>query len=536
MIRISQLTLPTDHAPEDIKKKAAKLLKIPEDQIKEVRIIRRSVDARKKDNILFSYIVDVTLIPGSPEERIVKKIKDINIKKEDENLYVYPDHGGAKMTGRPVIIGAGPAGLFAALALAENGMRPVVFEQGDPVDERVKAVERFWESGDTALDPSSNVQFGEGGAGTFSDGKLNTLVKDTSGRNRFVLETFAEAGAGPDILIDSKPHIGTDMLRTVIKNIRSRIIDAGGEFYFRTRVTDIGLSADGRKIDRIFFPGGKYMDAENVIIAPGHSSRDLFNTLYKRGVNIESKPFAVGLRIEHPQSLINLSQYGREKAGITGEASYKLTAKTKSGRGVYSFCMCPGGYVVNASSEKGMTAVNGMSDFARDSGTANSAIVITVTPKDYPGDSPLSGIKFQRELEEKAFCLGRSFIPVQLYGDFKSGKISSSFGDVYPAFRGKTEFADLGTLLPAGLSGAFIEGMDQFAKKIPGFDRYDAILAGVESRTSSPVRILRDENFESNVKGLYPCGEGAGYAGGIMSAAIDGLKVAESLIRRFKPL
>ncbi len=540
MIRINQLTLPADHGPEDIKKKAAKLLRISEDEIADVRIIRRSVDARKKENILFSYIVDVALTQESREDPLVRKIKDINIKKEDEKRYIYPEHGRDRMAKRPVIIGAGPAGLFAALALAENGMRPIVFEQGDPVDERVKTVDRFWEAGAAALDPRSNVSFGEGGAGTFSDGKLNTLVKDTYGRSRFVLETFVKAGADTDILIDSKPHIGTDMLRTVIKNIRQRIIDHGGEFYFRTCVNDIDIAKDpgtGRAfIDRIIFAGGKSMDVENVIIAPGHSSRDFFYTLYSRGVKIESKPFAVGLRIEHPQSMINFSQYKREDAGILGEASYKLTAQTSGGRGVYSFCMCPGGYVVNASSEKGMTAVNGMSDRARDSGTANSAVVVTVTPNDYPGDSPLAGIKFQRELEKKAFRLGRSSIPVQLYGDYRAGRESSSFGDVNPAFCGGTSFADLNELFPEDINAAFREGIDRFSKKIAGFDRYDAILAGVESRTSSPVRILRDENFESNIKGLYPCGEGAGYAGGIMSAAMDGLKTAESLISRFEPL
>ena len=463
-----------DHGEEAIKKKAAKLLKIDESAIREIRIVHRSIDARKKPQLLFSYIVDVMLANSKKEGTVIKKAANQNIRAEGSRPYAYPEHGTAEMKKRPVIIGAGPAGMFAALALSENGCAPILLEQGDAVEERTKRVEDFWKNGDEALDIRSNVQFGEGGAGTFSDGKLNTLVKDTSGRNGKVLSTFVEMGADPSILYDHAPHIGTDVLRDVVKTIRNRM--------------------------KVF---------------------------------MEPKPFAVGLRIQHPQAQINKNQYGMEDAGKLGAAPYKVTAKTTSSRGVYSFCMCPGGMVVNASSEKGHLAVNGMSNFKRDSGIANSALIVAITPADFPEAGPLGGIAFQRSLEERAFALGGGKIPIQLYGDFAANRPTVALGDVNPVFCGGFSFANLRELMPEALNGAFLEGMEQFGRRIKGFDRADAVLAGIESRTSSPLRICRDESLQSSLKGLYPCGEGAGYAGGITSAAMDGLKVAEEIIKRY---
>lgn len=536
MIRINQLTLPTDHKPEAIKKKAARLLSVPEPEIRQVTVIRRSVDARKKENLLYSYIVDVELKSAGKEGGVVKKARNMNVQIKTDRPYRYPAHGTGVLKQRPVVVGAGPAGLFAALSLAENGLRPIVLEQGDPVEERVQRVEEFWKHGDSALDPYSNVQFGEGGAGTFSDGKLNTMVKDPTGRNTKVLETFAEAGADSSILYDSKPHIGTDVLRTVVKNLRTRILDVGGEVRFRTQVQELFLE-NGEVRGVVLGPEKKeILLTDHVILAVGHSSRPLFEALKRQGIPMEPKAFAVGLRIQHPQSFINRSQYGREDPKELGAAPYKVTAKTSYGRGVYSFCMCPGGLVVNASSERGRLAVNGMSNFHRDSGNANSAIIVTVTPRDFRTPGPLGGVEFQRQLEEKAFLLGGGKIPVQLYEDFKNHVPSNSFGETEPKFCGSTAFADLRELMPEELNLAFLEGMEQFGRKIPGFDRPDGILSGIESRTSSPLTILRDEHMESPVRGLFPCGEGAGYAGGITSAAMDGLKAAEELIGRFQSM
>ena len=533
MIRIHQLALPAGHKPEALKKKAARLLKVPEDAIAEIKIVRRSIDARKKDQPLFSYIADVALKQGKKEAAVVKKAASANIKIETEEEYRYPACGETPLKERPVIIGAGPAGLFAALSLAENGFAPLILEQGDDVDTRAEKVRNFWENGDSALDIRSNVQFGEGGAGTFSDGKLNTLVKDTYGRNRKVLLTFTEAGAAPAILYDSKPHIGTDVLREVVKNIRKRIQDGGGEVRFGAGGS--GCIIEGGRLRGVVLGGGETIRTPHVILASGHSARPLFETLLRRGVIMEPKAFAVGFRVQHPQKQINRSQYGKEKEPLFGAAPYKVTAKTSGGRGVYSFCMCPGGFVVNASSEHRRLAVNGMSNADRGGENANSAIIVSVTPEDFPESGPLGGVAFQRSLEEKAFLLGGGKIPVQLYGDFKEKRISREFGEVAPEFCGGYAFSDLRELMPEALNEAFIEGMEQFGRKVDGFDRPDAILAGIESRTSSPVKIPRDEAMESSIRGLYPCGEGAGYAGGITSAAMDGLKVAEELIRRFRP-
>ena len=543
MIRINQLALEVGHGPGAIKKKAARLLKVPETSIRRVDVVRRSIDARKKDRILYSYIVDVKLAEKKKEETAVKKADSRNIQIETEARYRYPAHGKEVLKDRPVIIGAGPAGLFAALALAENGFAPLLLEQGDPVEVRAEKVEAFWRNGDDSLDLHSNVQFGEGGAGTFSDGKLNTLVKDVSGRNGKVLETFVEAGADGSILYDSRPHIGTDVLREVVKNIRKRIQDAGGEVRFGCRVEQV-LMEDGRT-GGVLLAGGERIQSRTVVLAVGHSARALFSSLWEQKVLMEPKAFAVGLRVQHPQKMINLSQYGREDAGELGAAPYKVTASTKSGRGVYSFCMCPGGYVVNASSEEGYLAVNGMSYHARDSHNANSAIVVTVTPEDFESDHPLAGIAFQRKLEKAAYKAGKGKIPVQRYGDFyrsvtgkEKGKTEAEvwYQGHEPCMKGAYEETDLAGIFPAKISSALVDGMEDFNKKIRGFSHPLSILSGVESRTSSPVRIVRDNHsLESVIGGLYPCGEGAGYAGGITSAAADGIKIAEKIRQKYAP-
>ena len=525
MIRINQLKLQIPHTEEALEKKIQKTLHLKKGDSFTYRIHRQSLDARRKPELFYVYTVDVTV---SNENAVLKHCKG-NIQKVEEKHYQIPSHGTETLNARPVVIGSGPAGLFCAYLLALEGYRPLVLERGACVEERKKDVDRFWETG--VLDTSSNVQFGEGGAGTFSDGKLNTLVKDTSGRNGKVLSTFVEMGADPSILYDHAPHIGTDVLREVVRNLRNRIIAGGGEVHFRSEVTEI-LEENGR-VSGVKLADGTVIGTEQVILSVGHSARDLFEKLDRMKVFMEPKPFAVGLRIQHPQAQINRNQYGLEDAGKLGAAPYKVTAKTTSGRGVYSFCMCPGGMVVNASSEKGRLAVNGMSNFKRDSGIANSALIVAVTPADFPTAGPLGGIAFQRTLEERAFALGGGKIPVQLYGDFAANRPTVALGDVKPVFCGGYSFANLRELMPEALNGAFLEGMEQFGRRIRGFDRADAVLAGIESRTSSPLRICRDESLQSSLKGLYPCGEGAGYAGGITSAAMDGLKVAEEIIKRY---
>lgn len=532
MIRISQLKLPVEHHPEAIKKKAAKLLRIAPEEIRELRISKRSLDARKKPELYYSYVVDAAV---SNEKKVVSRCKDPNISLYTETFYQFPESGTLPMNARPVIIGSGPAGLFCGLMLARHGYRPLILERGEDVETRQKKVDHFWETG--TLDLRSNVQFGEGGAGTFSDGKLNTLNKDPLKRGQTVMEIFHTYGADASILYDSKPHIGTDVLAGVVKSIREDIIRLGGEVRFGCQVTELILdeSNEDRKVKAVVTETGEQILTDTVVLAIGHSARDTFEMLLKKGVPMSQKSFAVGLRIQHPQAMINLSQYGREEVGALGAANYKLTRKTKSGRGVYSFCMCPGGYVVNASSEEGRLAVNGMSYHDRAGENANSALIVTVDPQDFPDDSPLSGIAFQRELEEKAFAAGDGRIPVQLYGDFRDNRISTSLGDIEPQMRGKWQFANLRQVLPEYLSEAMLEAMEGFGHMIKGFDREDAVLAGVESRTSSPVRIWRDDSAESEVAGLYPCGEGAGYAGGITSAAMDGIRVAEAIAEKYKP-
>lgn len=530
MIRVTQLKLPADHTPDDMKKKIAKLLRIAPDAVRALHIRKQSLDARKKPELFYSYTVDVETAVA--EESVVHKARNPQVVIFQEKPYRFPEYGTEPLTEPPVIIGSGPAGLFCGLMLARHGYRPLLLERGEDVDARRRKVDRFWENGE--LDVRSNVQFGEGGAGTFSDGKLNTLVKDPLKRNQLVLEILHEFGAGDEILYQNKPHIGTDVLSDIVKRIREEIIRLGGRVRFGCQVTDLRIEQG--QVTGVVTEQGETIHSRAVILAIGHSARDTFEMLYARGVPMDSKSFAVGLRIQHPQKLINQSQYGREEGGALGAASYKLTRQTSAGRGVYSFCMCPGGYVVNASSEPGRLAVNGMSYHDRAGANANSALIVTVTPEDYPDATPLGGVAFQRRLEELAYAAAGGKVPVQLYGDFKKNRISTRLGEVEPQIKGAWAFADLRAVMPEALNRSLIEAMDGFGHMIAGFDRTDAVLAGIESRTSSPVRIWRDEQMESRIRGLYPCGEGAGYAGGITSAAMDGVKVAEAIASRFQPL
>lgn len=527
MIRIQQLKLPEEHTQEDIRQKAARLLGIRPEELRRVVVRKRSLDARKKPKLYFNYVLD---IEAGDEKRILRRNKSPQILLWSEPSYHFPRPGRERLPDRPLVIGAGPAGLFCGLMLARNGYCPLLLERGEDVDARWESVRRFWAGG--PLNERSNVQFGEGGAGTFSDGKLNTLVKDPFGRNRLVLETFRSFGADPSILIDHKPHIGTDGLSRIIKGIRGEILRLGGEVRFSCQVT--GLYIEGRKLSGVLTERGERIPAQAAVLAIGHSARDTFRMLEELQVPMAPKPFAVGLRIEHPQAMINESQYGRKDAGALGAADYKLTGKTANGGSIYSFCMCPGGYVVNASSERGCLAVNGMSFHDRAGQNANSALVVPVGSGDFEGTGPLSGLAFQRKLERAACLAAAGKIPIQLYGDFCKNRTSEALGAVMPQTCGEWGFSNLRSFLPERISLALMEGMADFGRKIQGFDRADAVLSGIESRTSSPVRILRGENFQSEISGLYPCGEGAGYAGGITSAAIDGIKAAEMIAGRYQ--
>jgi len=546
MIRINQIKLPLDYTEEMLYKKICRMLKVDKNAILSVKIIKRSIDARKKPDIFYSISVEIT---AKKEEQLVKKAKSSQVTLAVREEYHFPQSGEEIMKHRPVIIGSGPAGLFCAYLLASHGYAPIILERGRDVDKRKKDVEMFWETG--VLNTDSNVQFGEGGAGTFSDGKLNTLVKDKDGRNGYVLSVFVENGAPEKILYEGKPHIGTDILVKVVKNMRERIKAWGGEFRFENQVMDFEIKGTVLKALDVKDETDKNyrLECENVVLAIGHSARDTFETLWKRGIPMQAKSFAVGFRVEHPQKLINTSQYGIVKEGNLPAAAYKLAAKAADGRGVYSFCMCPGGFVVNASSEEKRLAVNGMSYSGRDGKNANSAIIVSVTPKDYGEEGPLAGIAFQRKIEEKAFEVGFGRVPVERFGDFKQevlgeevscceeSKIDSLYKESFsPQIKGEFTYAKVSDILPKELNVAFIEGMEQFDKVISGFADQRVLIDGIESRTSSPVRIMRDERNQSEIRGLYPCGEGAGYAGGITSAAMDGMKIAEGIARQFKPL
>ena len=557
MIRIRDIKLPVGHDKGAVIDAIAKIMCLdiiyPGNSYPDFsyEILRRSVDARKKPDIFFVYTVNV-LISRKDEEHILKtlekkqssgrfkKIKE-KILTDPVSEYEIPECGKEKLDCRPIVVGSGPAGLFAALLLARRGFRPHLVERGESVENRSRIVEEFWKTG--MLDPGSNVQFGEGGAGTFSDGKLNTLTKDTNGRNTYVLRTFYEHGAPGDILTDAKPHIGTDMLKTVVANIRKDIISLGGEVSFNTKLT--GIITDNGHVSAVELTdtktGKKSVIKTNIcVLCIGHSARDTFEMLYDLGTNMTQKSFAVGFRVIHPQAAVNRWQYGVEDAASIGlgPADYKVTNETEEKRRVYSFCMCPGGYVVNASSEDGRVCVNGMSEYKRDSAYANSAIVVAVDPDDFSqdtveGNHPLAGMYYQRKIEEEAARRGRGCIPVQYFGDFVKGIASSDVTAMAPAVKGRFRPANLRGLFSEDIDKALIESMHKFGYTRKDFDADDTALCGIESRTSCPIRIERDNDLESNIKGLYPCGEGAGYAGGITSAASDGIRCAEQIIRRY---
>ena len=513
-------------------------------------ILRKSIDARKKPDIYFVYTVRL-LIGDEDEKHILsylsKSRKNKRVKKALEKIvtdplpeYLIPECGNKPLKRPPVIVGSGPAGLFAALILARRGFCPIVIERGEKVEDRIKTVSKFWDTG--KLSPESNVQFGEGGAGTFSDGKLTTLTKDESGRNSFVIRTFYEHGANKDITIDAKPHIGTDVLTKVVEGIRNEIISLGGQFFYNTKLVDIESDRDGIKaLKTADTLTGKESSIETslCILAIGHSARDTFEMLCRHNIKMSQKSFAVGFRLVHPQKLVNRWAYGdaADEAHLP-PADYKVTNETLKNKRVYSFCMCPGGYVVNASSEDGRMCVNGMSEWRRDSGYANSAIICAIDPDDFDqdvvaADHPLAGMYYQRSIEEKAFMRGGGSIPCQTFSSFESGNTMDELPDhIEEAVKGKAAPASLRGIFSEDIDEAIIESVHKFGYTRESFDS-EAVMLGVEERTSSPVRINRNEELMSDIRGLYPCGEGAGYAGGIVSAATDGIKVAEKIIQTY---
>ena len=516
MLRVRQVKVDVLNDNDSTRIEAlCKKINVKKEDIFSVKINKQSLDARDKNRIIYVY----ELIVSVKNENRYLKNKDVSIYEEKK--YFYPYKVNSKIN--PVVVGSGPAGLFCAYVLAENGLKPIVIEQGQMIEERLNSVKKYWDTG--ILNEKSNVQFGEGGAGTFSDGKLNTNVKDDV-RHQKVFDVLVENGAPKDILYSYKPHIGTDLLSNVIVNIRKKIENMGGIFLFNSKMTDLIINND--TIDEIIINDDHHINCDYLVLALGHSARDTFDILYKKGLMIEAKPFAVGVRVSHNQQMINKSQYGEKYSKILGSASYKLTYQSMNKRGVYSFCMCPGGYVVNASSRNGFLAINGMSNHERNSENANSAIVVTITPKDF-GSNPLDGVRYQEKIEKKAYDLGQGNIPIQLLGDYKKGYISSKFGKVKPLFKGNYLFADINDLFSKEINDDIKNAMAYFDKKINGFANEDTIIAAVESRTSSPIKMLRNDEMQSNIKRIFPCGEGAGYAGGITSAAIDGIKVAEMI-------
>ncbi len=531
MIKINQIHMQLTHTEEDLKKAILKTLRIPAEELQTYEIIKKSVDARKKE-ISYSYVLAATV---KNETRILRNPR-IPAETYIPKQYRYEVTGTKPLTHRPVVIGAGPAGLFLTYLLAKEGYAPILLERGRPVEERVKDVERFFETG--KLDTESNVQFGEGGAGTFSDGKLNTLIKDKDGKFRFVLDTFVKMGAPEEIRYLNKPHIGTDRLREVVVSMRKEIEACGGEVHFGAKVS--ALSIRDSVLVGVTLADGRSFATEVCVLAIGHSARDTFEELQREGVVLEPKAFAVGVRVQHPRTLINEIQYG-DLAKYLPTADYKVVHQCANGRGVYSFCMCPGGFVVNASSEEGRLAINGMSNHDRMADNSNSAIVVTVGPEDYVkeiGDrGPLIGMYYQRYLEELAYRAGDGCVPTQRYEDFKNNIPTAEPGTIAPCGKGAVTYTNIRSCLPEVVSEAILEGMQAFDKKMPGFAHPDTLLSIIESRTSSPIRILRDETCQAvGITGLYPCGEGAGYAGGITSAAMDGIRIFEEIIKQYKPI
>lgn len=524
MIRIEECKLDLNFTEDDLTERVCKILRVPKDAILSLEVVRKAIDARKKPDLTYVLTVDVQV---RKEKSVLSHADQAHVKVMEPIRYHFPKCSAPKHFVRPVVVGSGPCGLLCTYELALHGFRPILLERGSDVDKRCAKLQHFFSNG--VLDPNNNAQFGEGGAGTFSDGKLNTSIKDPSGRGREVLKLFVQMGADPRILSDAKPHLGTDTLVTILKSLRARITELGGTVHFDSCVTDLAIN--GQKITGVFVNGETLLETETVVLAIGHSARDTIRMLRSKEIAMEAKPFAVGFRIEHPQEMIDLAQYGISDHSVIGAAPYKLTAQA-NGRGVYSFCMCPGGYVINASSEPNRLCVNGMSYSGRDGKNANSAIVMAVRPEDVDTNDPLSFLTFQESLEEKAYRLANSAIPQQLYVDFKDDRVTNAYGDFLSTTKGACAFTNMRHLLPEALTAAFLSGMEQFGRKIPGFDRPDAILSGIESRTSSPIRIPRDDTGVSSIDGLYPAGEGAGFAGGIMSAAIDGIRTAERLALR----
>jgi len=531
VLRVTGIKIPVTDKVPDLQAALLQKLGIPARDLQGFTIYRQSLDARSRETIYWVYTLDARV---KNESRLLKKhAGDKTISRATYPVYQFVKPGEEKLAHRPVIIGTGPAGLFAGLLLARQGYRPLLLERGADVDTRTRVVARFWQEGH--LDPGCNVQFGEGGAGTFSDGKLTTLINDH--RCRFVLEELVRCGAPEEILYYYRPHIGTDILRYVVKNLRNEIIRLGGEVCFNAQVT--GIEIGDNHLQGLVINGTEKLPATVAVLACGHSARDTFKLLVERGVQVGPKPFSIGVRIEHPQDLINVAQY-KQFAGLEGlgPADYKLAYHAPNGRSAYTFCMCPGGTVVAAASEPGGVVTNGMSTYARDGENANSALLVGVTPEDFGSDHPLAGVEFQRRWERLAFQLGGEnyHAPAQMVSDFLAGRPSEQLGKVRPTYRPGVTLQELKKCLPDYVVATLREAITVFDRKVYGFALPEAVLTGVETRSSSPVRIWRDERFEASIGGLYPAGEGAGYAGGIVSAAVDGLKVAEAIVSRYRPL
>ena len=534
MLRLTEVKLPLDHTEEDLRAAICKKLRLAPEELQSYTPFKRSYDARRRNAIAFVYALD---IETPQEKKLLQRFKkDPHIKPTPDTSYRYvaqaPPNFARQGSKRPIVVGLGPCGIFAGLLLAQMGFRPLILERGKAVRDRSVDTFRFWNK--RTFDPESNAQFGEGGAGTFSDGKLYSRIKDPGNRGRKVLTELVEAGAVPEILTIHKPHIGTYRLVKIVENLRHRIEDLGGEIRFQTRVADLEIEdrAGERCVRGVILENGDRIESDLVVLAVGHSSRDTFEMLHRRGVYIEPKPFSIGFRIEHPQGIVNQKRFGdRAPHPQLGAADYQLVHHCSNGRSVYSFCMCPGGQVVAATSEVGRVVTNGMSQYERSGKNANSGIVVGISPADYPG-GPLAGIAFQRYWEERAFALGGSTYeaPGQLVGDFLAERPSTAFGSVKPTYRPGVHLCDLSESLPDYAIAAIREAIPEFEKKIPGFAAADAVLTGVETRTSSPLRLERGKDCQSiNTRGLFPAGEGAGYAGGILSAGVDGITVAEAL-------